>query len=61
MMEGRGLTSLGLVTPDEFTLKVGRRWPEVLRRVELTIAREEVLYAIQPGIIAASGWIVVAR
>ncbi len=51
----RGIVSLGSVLEDEFLIGFRRRWPITLRRVEVETVRNEIYFAMRPGIIFDTG------
>ena len=47
----RGIVSLGPVTETEFLTAFGRRWPTTIRPIEIKAVRQEIYFAIRPGVI----------
>jgi hypothetical protein len=43
------------VLEDEFLKAFGRRWPTTLRRIEVEDIRNEIYFAMRPGIIFDTG------
>jgi hypothetical protein len=48
----RGIVSLGSVMEDEFIEAFGQRWPTILRAIAVEDVRNEVYFAIRPGLIS---------
>ena len=51
----RGIVSLGSVLADEFLRAFERRWPTTLKPIEVGTVRNEIYFAMRPGIIFDTG------